>query len=142
DLTVAGSRYRYLWPWRELSGMERDLVHILGGPMGDETIPGEVGALRSIYRVSSEVGDAGLKRLEEATVLAYDRTQSQLGGNHELQNLFYPRFIEGYRDFDQLVPGFLKTDPSQMEFWKCEAANYLRTKGYEEELITEYMNAI
>ena len=142
DLTVAGSRYRYLWPWRELAGMERDLVHILGGPMGDETIPGEVGALRNIYRVGLEVGDAGLKRLEEATVLAYDRTQSQLGSNHELQNLFYARFLQGYRDFDFLVPGFLKTDPSQIESWKREAAAYLSTKGYEDELINEYTNAI
>ena len=57
DLTVAGSRYQYLWPWREVSGMQRDQVHILGGPMGDETIPGEVGALKNIYRVSPDVAD-------------------------------------------------------------------------------------
>ena len=110
--------------------------------MGDETIPGEVGALRNIYRVGLEVGDAGLKRLEEAPVLAYYRTQSQLGSNHELQNLFYARFLQGYRDFDFLVPGFLKTDPSQIESWKREAAAYLSTKGYEDELINEYTNAI
>ena len=76
--------------------------------MGDERLPGEVGALKDIYRVNSGVGDTGLRSLEEAMSAAYCRTQSQLAVSPELQGLFYPRFLEGYRDFDELVPGFLK----------------------------------
>ena len=142
DLTVAGSRYQYLWPWREVSGMQRDQIHILGGPMGDEIIPGETGVLKKIYRVSSEVGGAGLKSLEEAMSGAYDRTQSQLDTNLELRALFYPQFLEGYRDFDELVPGFLEANPSQAESWKAEAAASMKAKRYDDELIAEYTKTI
>jgi hypothetical protein len=142
DLTVAGSRYQYLWPWRELSGMQRDQIHILGGPMGGEIIPGEVGALKNIYRVSPEVGAAGVKSLDGGLSAAYRRTQSQLAVNPELRGLFYPQFLEGFRDFDQLVPGFLETDPSRVESWKDQAAGFLRTKHYDDELIGEYTKGI
>jgi hypothetical protein len=142
DLTVAGSRYRHLWPKREVAGMERDQIHILGGPMGDETIPGEVGALNSIYRVSSVVGDAGLKALKDAIGAAYRLTQSHLAANEELRSLFYPRFLEGYMDFDDLVPGLLETDPSQTGSWKAEATALLSKKHYDAELIGEYTETI
>src|SRR5258708_20722504 len=94
DLTVAGSRYQYLWPWGEVCGMQRDQIHILGGEMGGEMIPGEVGALKNIYRVSDEIGVKGLKTLEEAMRGAYQQTQSQLDTNEELRGLFYPQFLE------------------------------------------------
>lgn len=142
DLTVAGSRYQYLWPWREVSGMQRDQVHILGGEMGDQMIPGEVGALNIIYRVSGEVSAAGLKSLEGAMFGAYHRTQSQLDTNEELRGLFYPQFLKGFRDFDELAPGFLERDPSQAEAWKGEAEAALRLKGYNDELAAEYTKAI
>ncbi|MBV9675454.1 MAG: hypothetical protein JO185_03915 [Acidobacteriaceae bacterium] len=142
DLTVAGSRYQYLWPWREVSGMQRDQVHILGGPMGDVMLPGEVGVLKNIYRVSSDVGDAGLQSLKEAMRAAYLGTQSQLANNQALRELFYPEFLEGYRDFDELVPNLLKTDPSQTESWKMEAEAYLKDKHYNNELIAEYTKTL
>jgi hypothetical protein len=142
DLTVAGGRYSYLWPWRETSGMQRDQVHILGGPMGDEIIPGEVGALKTIYRVSSDVGDAGLRSLKDTLRTAYQKAQAELTTNQELRKLFYPRFLDGYRDFDELVPGFLERDPSQIDSWEAEADDYLRNKGYESELIAEYTKTV
>jgi hypothetical protein len=142
DLTVAGSRYQYLWPWRELSGMDRDRVHIFGGLMGDETIPGEVGALKSIYRVSPAVGDDGLRSLKDAIGAAYHRTQSHLATNQRLRSLFYPAFLEGYRDFDELVTSSLERDSSQAESWKVEAEALLARKHYDAELIAEYLKAI
>jgi hypothetical protein len=141
DLTVAGSRYQYLWPWREVSGMERDQIHILGGPMGDETIPGEVGALKAIYRVSPEVGEKGVSSLEQSLSSAYRKTQSQLDSDPQLQSIFYPRFIERHRDFDELVPWFLNRDPSDAESWKVEAAEYLGTKCGDE-LAAEYAKIV
>ena len=142
DLTVAGSRYQYLWPWREVSGMQRDQVHILGGPMGDETIPGEVGALKNIYRVSPDVADRGMALLEELLREAYQLTQAQLRSNGELRSLFYPEFLDGYRDFDELVPGFLEADPSRIDSWRTDAEVYLKSKRYGSELIAEYIKSV
>ena len=111
--------------------------------MGDETIPGDVGALKEIYRVSSAVGDAGVRSLEEAMLAAYKRTQSQITTNQDLRRLLPPRFLEGYLDLDDLVPGFLETDPSQEQSWTAEGAAFLRrTRHYDDELIAEYMKAI
>jgi hypothetical protein len=142
DLTVAGSRYQYLWPSREISGMRSDQVHILGGPMGDETIPGEVGTLQTIYRVDSDLSRAGVTALEEALVAAYRSTQDQISSNEDLRALFYSRFLVGYRDFDELMPGFLDSDPSQLDSWKTEAETHLVAKGYESQLIAEYIKVI
>jgi hypothetical protein len=142
DLTVAGSGSRHVSPWREVSGMQQDRVHILGGPSGGETIPGEAGALKAIYRVGPDIGDAGLKSLEAATAAAYDRTQAALAVNHELQDLFYPGFIKGRRDYYELVSGFLQTDPGDLDSWKRQADAYLRAEGYGEELMATYTSSI
>jgi len=141
DLTVAGSRYQYLWPWREAGGMCRDKVHILGGPMGDETLPGEIGALQTIYRVTGNIRDAGLRALKDAMIMAYDKTQLHLAENPDLRSLFYPRFLEGRRDFDELVPELLAADP-QSDTWKPGAEERLRAKGYENELVDEYTKTL
>jgi len=142
DLTVAGSRYRYLWPWREVSGMDRDMVHILGGPMGDDTLPGEVGVLNAIYRVTRETADLGARVLEESLSDAYGRTQSQLDSNRELQELFYPEFVARHRDFDELVPWFFRADPQESESWKEEAAAFLRNRQCGDELAAEYVKTV
>jgi hypothetical protein len=140
DLTVAGSRYRHLWPWREASGMDRDMIHILGGPMGEDLIPGEVGMLRAIYRVTAATFDAGMRALEEAARAAYCHMQSQIDSNQDLRALFDGRFLAGHRDFDELVPWFLRSEDD--EAWSAEAVSYLRGRGYDEELSAEYVKTV
>jgi hypothetical protein len=142
DLTMAGSRYRYLWPTRELAGMERDEIHILGGAFGDDPVPGEAGALRAIYRVNAEIAEFGVQALKEATVAAYRKTQEQIDVNAELQALFYPEFVARHRDFDRLIRGFLEKGTGGEEEWKQESGEYLRGRGYDGELVAETVEAI
>ncbi len=142
DLTVAGSRYQYLWPRREVAGAQRDQVHILGGPMSDEIIPGEVDALGNIYRVSPETADAGVRALEEALRNAYRKTQSQIDTNRELQDLFYPAFIERHRDQDELVSRFLEAGLSRTAEWTTGAKDYMKARHYDAELIAETTETI
>jgi hypothetical protein len=142
DLTVAGSRYALLWPWREASGMSMDSIHILGGKMGDDWIPGDAGALRQIYRVNATTADAGERALRAAARGAYQKTQSALMSDEELRGLFSPPFLNGIRDFDEVVPGLLDAEPDAVESWKTQAATRLRDKGYREQLVSEYVRAI
>lgn len=142
DLTVAGSRYPHLWPWREASGMGMDSIHILGGKMGDDWIPGDAGALTQIYRVNAAIADAGEKALKVAARTAYRKTQAMLASNGELRGLFGTPFLNGICDFDELVPGLLDAEPEEIESWKTQAATRLRDKGYKEELVAEYVRAI
>jgi hypothetical protein len=143
DLTVAGSRYQYSWLSREVPGMQRDQIHILGGTFGHNDIrPGAVGALRDIFRIGDDAAKAGLMSLQEALSAAYRKTQSQLGNNPELQDLFYPKFIEGHRDFDELAASFLESDPSEPETWKAQAAAFLKARDYGDDRSAEYTEAI
>jgi hypothetical protein len=142
DLTVAGSRYPHLWPWREASGMSMDSIHILGGKMGDDWIPGEAGALKQFYRVNATTADAGDRALQAAAQSAYRKTQTALGNNEELRSLFGPTFLNAIQDYDELVPSLLEAAPEAVEARKTRAAEHLRGKGYGEELVSEYVRAI
>jgi hypothetical protein len=142
DLTMAGSRYRYLWPSREVPGMLRDQVHILGGPLSGDTIPGALGALRSIYRVNSEVDEEGLQGFKESLDAAYRKTRDCIDTNVELQRLLYPEFVLRHRDFDRLVAFCLESDSPESEGWKGQAAAYLKARDYSEDLIAESIESI
>jgi hypothetical protein len=72
---------------------------------------------------------------------AYRATQAQLATNQELRDLFYPQFLGGYRDFDELVPWFLERE-SNTESWKAKAEAFLRAKHYDDELAAEYTRTI
>ena len=139
DLTMAGSRYSYLWPARELAGMERDQIHILGGSFGCDPIPGAVGALRAIYRVSLETAASGVRIVESAAVAAYRRTQAQLDGERNgLRALFYPQFLERHRDFDRLIDSFLAASAPDDAAWKPRVERSIFVpRGYGRELIEE-----
>jgi hypothetical protein len=140
DLSVAGVGPRYVTPWREVSGMQRDEVHILGGSTGGATIVGDVGALQEIYRVDPDV--AGLAALKEAAVAAYDRAQAELAVNRELQDHFPAGFLDARRDYYELVSRFLLADPADLDPWTQDAMAYLRAHGYGEERIATYTKSI
>jgi hypothetical protein len=142
DLILAASRYPYFWPTRELSGMDRDLIHILGGAQGDHVVEGEVRALESIYRVDAPTAEAGVRAMQEALVAAYRATQTQIDTNVEFRAQFYGEFLNWHRDFDHLYATLLRTDPSQQEQWNAESRAYLRGRGWGEELIDESLYAV
>jgi hypothetical protein len=142
DLTVASVGPRYISPWREVSGMQRDEIHILGGSSGRATIPGDAGALREIYRVSADVADAGLAALKEAASAAYGRGQAELAVNRQLQDLFPRGFLGARRDYYELVTRFLGADLADLGPWTQDATSYLRAKGYGDEHIATYTKSI
>lgn len=142
DLTVAGSRYKHLWPWRELSGMTFDAIHIFGGKMGDDWIPGEMGVLRQIFRVGPEVSAEGGEMLKQAARLAYRKAQQEIEANQNLRALFLENFLRGYRDFDDLEASYPHSNPERMKLWEHEAAKLLRRKGHSAEFVEETIRAV
>jgi hypothetical protein len=142
DLAIAGKGFQHFWPLRAVPGMMRDQVHILGGPLSGDMIPGEIGTLAKIYRVNDETAAAGLAILKQTMKQAYYKTQTAMATNEELKNLFFPDFIERLGDMDKLVTSFLETDPSEQGLWESEASAYLTAKGYPESLASDYMKAI
>jgi hypothetical protein len=142
DLTMAGVSPKHISPWREVSGMQRDQIHILGGSTGRATIPGDAGALKEIYRVDPEVGAAGVAALEAALVAAYDRGRAALAVNHELRALFRPGFLDARGDYYELVSRFLRADLENLDPWTEDAAAYLGGRGYGDEQVATYTKSI
>lgn len=142
DLTVAGSRYKHLWPWRELSGMTFDAIHIFGGKMGDDRIPGEMGVLRQIFRVGPELAAEGDEVLKQAARRAHRQAQREIETNQSLRGLFQENFLRGYRDFDDLEASYPGSSPAQSAAWEEESAKLLRRKGHSQELAEETIRAV
>jgi hypothetical protein len=142
DLAVAGVGPRYITPWREVSGMQRDEVHILGGSTGGASVVGDAGALQEIYRVDPNVAGTGLAALKNAVVAAYDGAQAELAVSRELQDLFAPGFLDARRDYYELVSRFLRADPADLDPWTQDATAYLRAQDYGEEQIATYTKSI
>lgn len=141
DLILAGSRYQYFWPSRELSGMDRDLIHIIGGVQGDHVVEGEVRALQSLYRVDKATAEAGVCAMRQWVSAAYRATQTQIDTNQEFRAQFYGEFLHWHRDFDHLYATLLRTDPSEYEQWRERLREYLRGRGWGGELIEEALTA-
>ena len=105
-------------------------------------MPGEIGALRQIYRMAPGDAETGVRTLEDALVAAYRRTHEALDTNRDLRALFYPQFLERHRDMDTLCASFLAGGPDGEEAWKTESEADLRRRGYDNELIAESVEAI
>jgi len=142
DLTVAGIGPRWISPWREVSGMQRDEVHILGGPVGTSTVEGDAAALQQIYRVDPVVAGAGVSALKEAAAAAFDRGQAELAVNRDLQDLFPRGFLDARGDYYELVSRFLRADPADLNPWTEDASAYLGARGYPAEQIATYTKSI
>ena len=80
--------------------------------------------------MNPDVAGAGIATLKEAVVAAYDRGQTALAVDPELQNLFPPGFLMARRDYYELVSRFLRADPADLDPWTQDATAYLRAEGY------------
>ncbi len=142
DLTMAGSRYRYLWPSREVPGMMRDQVHVLGGRFSDDFIPGSAGALRNIFRADGELAERGTGMLQESLRNAYFKTSDRIDNDAELQSLLYPEFVARHRDYDRLAACWLDSGAADPDGWEAQAVVWLRSRDFGEELATESARAV
>ncbi len=140
DLAIAGKRFQHFWPLRAVPGMMRDQVHILGGPLAGSIVPGESGMVAKIYRAGEGLCETGLRTLKDSMSAAYHKTQAAFRTNEDLRNLFFPDFIERLGDFDKIVANFLEAN--SQELWKEEASEYLKQRGYPENLVADYLQAI
>jgi hypothetical protein len=142
DLTVAGVGPRWISPWREVSGMQRDEVHILGGPVGTSTVEGDAAALQQIYRIDPDVAGAGVAALKEAAAAAFDRGQAELAANRDLRALFPHGFLDARADYYELVSRFLRADLADLDPWTEDASVYLGARDYPAEQIATYTKSI
>ena len=127
-------------PLSLLPAITTDEKYIFGAPH----VIGETELLRGIYRVDQAVEAEGHSMLKNALRDSYKKTHSEICNAPRLQGRFSRGFVEGIRDWDQIVAGYLrvKDDPSKIGSWGDEASRLLQEKGYDEALVREYVRAV
>jgi hypothetical protein len=99
--------------------------------------------LRSIYRIDPAI-DRRARRDARcgASVLSQDarRDSPRPAG----ERMLLPEFVERLHDWDEIAANYLriKNDPSARESWRDETDRLLQSKGYAEDLRTEWLTAI
>jgi hypothetical protein len=141
DLFVLGRKKRHFWPYRSILGMYRDEVHVMGRLLEGYPVKGDVGFLREIYAVDETTADTGLGALQNSIGIAYEKTLNALDSNPQLQELFFPPFIDCLRDWDVVVGIYLESS-HDAELWKSKVLDYLRSRSYEPERVRNYIDSI
>ena len=111
---------------------------------GRDPILGSVGHLRQIYRISDELHEQTLVLAGIALRRAYRKTQRAFSRNPKLRALFNPVFVDRLFDWNELVKRYLWNNPDTAEIssWKDEQRKMLAEKGYEENEINDYLEAL
>jgi hypothetical protein len=134
------SSTNHFHPLSLLPGMATDEKYILGSP----TVRGETEMLRAIYRVNKAVAEKGLSALTDALRTSYRKTHSAVCNDPRLKGRFSQGFIQGIRDWDEIVDRHLrvKDDASKVDLWRDETTRRLQEKGYDEALTREYVRGV
>jgi len=143
-MNVAGRKQRHFNAPKDVNAFVLDMVHILGGPIGRRFFPGEVGALKAIYRVSSPVASKGLASFRTALSESYTRTLYAMSTDRRIRDLFHHDFIDNIREWDRAVVDFVRNvrdDDSKLR-WRGRTRARLRRRGLPKEIIDQYVKTV
>lgn len=138
SVSIPGRDYDQWTANHGFRGMRHDLVHVLGGTAGRRRVPGEVAALRSIYRVSDETAEEGMRAFRQSYREAYFQAHDAVEKNEALRKMVTRGYVRELRDWDELVRAWMEKRPegdAEIARWRAEAATMLRARGYKDERI-------
>ena len=138
---ITSVRTNHYHPLSSIPNMAIDEKYI----MGSHNIRGSAEALGGIYKVNQRVASDGYSALNDELGAAHKKAREEVRTNPGLQGFFSANFLEGIRDWDQIVVRYLSVnndDPSQVDLWRDETTRSLQVKGYEEELLREYVRCV
>jgi hypothetical protein len=131
SVSLPGRDYDLWYPGATFHGLRHDMVHVLGGRAGVRTVPGEVATLRTIYRVTPAVAEAGMRALRMSCRDSYFHAHDAVETNTPLRRMFTRGFVKELRDWDDLVRGWADArEQDTVERWREEATAMLRERGH------------
>lgn len=144
SMALAGRVYRYYNAPKNVPELVLDLVHILGGPTGRCFHPGEVSALKAIYRVSTAVASEGLSVFRDTLRESYARMLHAMSTDPRIRELFHEEFIDTIREWDRAVIDFFRNtdDTESRERWRRRTRARLRRRGLPRPVIDQYLKTI
>jgi hypothetical protein len=137
---LTGRMSRDFHPLSAIPGMAGDDRHI----WGHHRTRGALELLRSIYRIDPAIECDGRAAMRDAVRASYRRTHDAIRRDRRVKGCFFPEFVERLHDWDEIAANYLriKNDPSARESWRDETERFLQSKGYAEDLRTEWLTAI
>lgn len=143
-MALAGRRHRYYNPATNVGAFILDQAHILGGPIGKRFVPGEVGALKAIYGISSAVASEGRIAFRAALRQSYARTLQAMTTDPRIRELFHEDFLKHIREWDRAVIDYVRHDhgPEEKRRWRRRTRARLRRRGLPPRIVDQYVNTI
>jgi hypothetical protein len=94
--------------------------------------------------VNQTVESEGRSALNSELAAAHRKSREEARHNAGLNAFLSARFLEGVRDWDQIVAHYLSIsdDAARIDSWRDETINFLQEKGYDEPLIHEYVRCV
>lgn len=137
---ITSVRTNHYHPLSSIPNMAIDEKYIMGG----HNVRGSTEALTAVYRVHQTVESDGYSALNAELRAAHRKAREQMRTHPGLKGFFSERFVEGVRDWDQIVVRYLSVndDPSKVDLWRDETTRFLQEKGYEEGLLREYVRGV
>lgn len=132
-------------PKDSVNNASKDGKHIFGGVYGkDYRVRGELWLLSRIFRVGSVVERRGVAAFRASMKAAYNLTHDSIRTNPEIKRFFHARFLEGLRDWDDLVASYLTTPATRpaRRAWKTASHVHLSARGYDREVVDECLNTV
>ena len=143
-MSLAGRTHRYYNASTNVSAFILDQAHILGGPIGKRFLPGEVGALKAIYRVSPTIASEGLAAFRAELRSSYARTLHAMAADPRIRELFHEDFVDNIREWDHAVVDFVRNarDAGSRRRWRRRTRAHLRRRGLPTRIIDQYVDTI
>ena len=143
-MTVTGHRHRYYDAPKNVSAFILDQIHILGGPIGKNYFPGEVGALKAIYRIPPEIASKGLAEFRAALCQSYAQTLHAMVTDPRIRELFHEDFLDTIREWDHAVVDFVRNarGGESRRRWRRRTRARLRRRGLPVDIADQYVKTI
>jgi hypothetical protein len=144
SMGLAGRIHRHYNTAKNVNAFVLDMIHILGGPIGLRFHPGEVGALKAIYRVSPAVASEGLAAFRAELREAYARTLHAMATDPRIRALFHDEYIDNIREWDRIVIDFVRNahDVRSTALWRRRTRDRLQRRRIPPEVIEQYVETI
>jgi len=144
SMALAGRLHRFYNPAKNVNAFILDQAHILGGPTGKRFHPGELGALKAIYRVSPAIASEGLVLFRANLRETYARTLHAMSTDPRIRELFHDEYIDTLREWDRTVIDFFRNalDADSKSRWRRRTKARLRRRGIPPPVIEQYLKTI
>jgi hypothetical protein len=141
SLQMIGRKYRHFHPHPDINGMLQDQAHILGGPLGQFIVKGELQAMKAIYRPDAAAASRGFAAFRVALKESYTNAQRAIREDPAVRRLFHREFVETLHEWDEAMGDFIdiRYDAEEIRKWHERTRARLVRHGIPSRIARQYL---